>query len=106
MNKDLYVKFKKALAKYDFGKDRTSFSDLYKHSRKYFGHYISSRQFVADVKAMGVSSQVVRLEHGVERRLVFDPKADKYLLNLFPVLDVCPECGGKGVVEIDMSTGK
>lgn len=103
MNQDLYVKLKKALNKYDFNKDKTNFPDLYMNSKKYLGFWVPFRQFTNYVKAMGVSSQVRRVAGGVQRGLVFEPNRDKYLLKLFPVLDTCPTCKGKGVVEIELT---
>lgn len=103
MDQKLYYKLKKALTKYDFDQPRTSFGDLHKQSKKYLGHYMSFKEFVGHMKTMGVNSRVRRLEPGISRGLVYDPKADQYLLNVFPVLDRCPACKGTGVVQIDLS---
>lgn len=106
MTQDLYIKYKNALSKYDFDKSNSSFFDLYNNSKKYFGFWIPFRQFTSVVKNMGVASQVKRGNGGVKRGLVYNAKADKYLLKLFPVLDTCPNCKGKGIIEIDLTDTK
>lgn len=98
MDQQLYITIKTFLSNYQFD-NKTTLHTLHKAYKP----YIPFKQFVSYIKSMGVLSKSVRVKSGVERHYFYEPKQDKYLLKLFPVLDTCPNCKGKGVIEINLT---
>lgn len=98
MNQQQYISIKKFLSNYQFDNKTT----LHKLHEAYSPH-IPFKKFVSYIKSMGVSSKSVRVQSGVERHYFYEPKNDKYLLELFDVFETCPSCKGKGVIQVNLS---
>lgn len=95
MDQQQYISIKNFLSNYQFN-NKTTFHKLHQAYRP----RIPFKKFVSYIKSMGVSNKSVRVKSGVERHYFYEPKNDKYLLELFDVFETCNKCQGKGVIPL------
>ena len=104
MDQSLYIQIKQILSGYNYASG--NFYGLFKYAKKAGLSGLSFKQFCEHARNMGVSSKVSRIDGQLLRVLSYDPKADQYLKNVFPIYDTCAKCKGLGVVEIKLRAKK
>lgn len=105
MNQEIYKQLRIILASYDYSTP-DGLRSLYKYAKRAGLQQFKFVAFVGHVRNMGVVSKVIKVDGVVKRVLNYYPMTDKYLKEVFPEIETCPNCKGLGVVKIQLGNKK